>query len=379
MHNLTSSLPAGQATGPLSRIRNCAPSLLRHGLITVGFCTLIAVVLWLSKPGQRFDTQLAYSMATGLSSWLVIDLSRFFVDVQSPLGYPRRWRGVLLIFIGVSVGFLVGTFVGDAYSGRSTFALLANQPLFFLYLFLFTASVGIAISFFFLASGKSTYLTQELETTKRQALEARLKLLETQLEPHMLFNTLANLRALIATDAPRAQHMLDNLIAYLRATLDASRATSHPLAIEFDRLRDYLDIMSVRMGSRLHYTLDLPPALAQLTLPPLLLQPLVENSIKHGLEPKIEGGAIHISARMLAGALTIEVSDTGLGIGIGIGIGKASQAVQSSGRTQPGQTPGGFGLSQVKERLLTTYGNAAGFAVSQRPDGGTTVTITLPA
>ena len=125
------------------------------------------MVLLLSKPGQRFDTQLVYSAATGPASWLVIDLSRFFVDVKSPFGFPHGWRGVVVIFVGVCFGFVVGALVGDVYSGRSTFDLLPNKPLFFLYLFLFTASVGTGISYFFYASAKSSYLTNALETSRR--------------------------------------------------------------------------------------------------------------------------------------------------------------------------------------------------------------------
>ena len=337
MQSLTANADLGQPASGLKRICDCAPSLARHSLITAGFCTLIAVVLWLSKPGQRFDTQLVYSLATGLGSWAVIDFSRFFIDVKSPFNFPRGWRGVSVIFVGVCFGFVVGTLAGDAYSGRSTFDLLPNQPLFFLYLFLFTACVGTGVSYFFYASGKSNYLTQELETTRAQATEAQLKLLQSQLEPHMLFNTLANLRALIAIDPARATVMLDSLIDYLRATLSASRATSHSLQSEFDRLRDYLALIQVRMGPRLTYTLDLPPELAAQPVPTLLLQPLVENAIKHGLEPKIEGGKVTVSARRAGSNVVLTVLDDGVGLKDGAG----------------------FGLTQVRERLQATYGDAA--------------------
>jgi hypothetical protein len=229
MQNLTAALTDEQALGGLAGIRGCLPSLARHILITTGFCALIAVLLWLAKPGQRFDVQLAYSLATGLSSWLVIDLSRFFVDVASPFRFPRGWRGVSVIFVGVCVGFFVGTLVGDAYSGRSTFELLPNQPLFLLYLFLFTACIGAGISYFFYASARSSYLTSALETSRQLATEAQLKLLQSQLEPHMLFNTLANLRVLIGMDPARAQAMLDRLIAFLRANGSESFPIPAPL------------------------------------------------------------------------------------------------------------------------------------------------------
>ena len=357
MQDMTSAGPTGQSLGTWQRIRSCLPSLARHSLITLGFCTLIAVMLWLSRPGQRFDTQLVYSVTTGLASWLVIDLSRFFIDAESPFGFPRGWRGVVVIFVGVCFGFFVGTLLGDAYSGRSTFDLLPNQPLFFLYLFLFTTSVGAGVSYFFYASGKSSYLINALETSRRQATEAQLKLLQSQLEPHMLFNTLANLRALIGTDPARATHMLDSLIDYLRATLQASRATHHSLQNEFDRLGDYLALMQVRMGPRLTYALDLPAKLADQLVPTLLLQPLVENAIKHGLEPKIEGGSVTISARREGGNIVLDVLDSGVGLTGG----------------------NGFGLTQVRERLQAAYGNLATIYLGAASARITRASITFPS
>jgi Histidine kinase len=359
MQNLTAVMPAEQASGGLAGIRDCAPGLARHGVIVMGFCLLIALVLWLAKPGQRFDAQLVYSLATGLSSWLVIDLSRFFIDVKSPFGFPRGWRGVSVIFVGVCIGFVVGTLAGQAYGGRSTFELLANQPLFLLYLFLFTACVGTGISYFFYASAKSSYLISALETSRQQATQAQLKLLQSQLEPHMLFNTLANLRALIATDPARATHMLDRLIDYLRATLSASRATTHPLRAEFERLGDYLALMQVRMGPRLTYTLDLPPELANHAIPTLLLQPLVENAIKHGLEPKIEGGSVSIGVRREGQHIVLDVIDSGVGL--------ADSRVQGEG----------FGLTQVRERLQAAYGDQATLYLGAARPGNTRASITF--
>jgi LytS/YehU family sensor histidine kinase len=201
-------------------------------------------------------------------------------------------------------------------------------------------------------------MTAKIAAAERDASEARLKLLETQLEPHMLFNTLANLRVLIGSDPARAQHMLDHLIDYLRATLNASRQTSHTLHTEFARLEDYLALMAIRMGPRLAYALDLPPTLAQAPVPTLLLQPLVENSIRHGLEPQVEGGRIEVGARQQGGSLVLTVRDTGAGL-------------------DPAQAPG-FGLTQVRERLVTAYGPGATLRARAPEGGGTLITLTLP-
>jgi LytS/YehU family sensor histidine kinase len=159
--------------------------------------------------------------------------------------------------------------------------------------------------------------------------------------------------------------MLDHLIAYLRATLGASRATLHPLQDEFDRLADYLALMAVRMGPRLSYQLDLPADLASVSVPPLLLQPLVENSIRHGLEPKLDGGSISVQALRQGTQLVLTVYDTGLGY--------------PATPTPPATLgAGGFGLAQVRERLHTCYGAEGAIEIVAIPSGGTRVSISFP-
>ena len=176
----------------------------------------------------------------------------------------------------------------------------------------------------------------------------------------MLFNTLANLRALIGLDPPAAQQMLDRLNAYLRATLNASRATQHALSAEFSRLADYLDLMALRMGPRLQVTLDLPDALADVPVPPLLLQPLVENAIQHGLEPRVPGGALTVRAWRQGEHLMLEVADTGVGF-------------------DPADVrPDRFGLTQVRERVATAYGGAGAVQWHSAPGAGTQVRLALP-
>src|SRR5690606_22863487 len=123
------------------------------------------------------------------------------------------------------------------------------------------------------------------DAASRLADEAQLRMLRAQLEPHMLFNTLATLHVLIGIDAPRAQSMLDQLVKFLRATLSASRSDQIKLGREFDLIESYLRLMAVRMGERLTFQLELPGSLDQAGIPPMLIQPLVENAVRHGLEP----------------------------------------------------------------------------------------------
>jgi two-component system sensor histidine kinase AlgZ len=157
----------------------------------------------------------------------------------------------------------------------------------------------------------------------------------------MLFNTLANLRVLIGLDPPRAQAMLDRLIGFLRATLDASRSGSHSLAGEFARLADYLALMKIRMGDRLQAELRLPPELAELPVPPLLLQPLVENAVRHGVEPSPEGGVIRIRTRVKLGRAVISIANS-----------------VPDEASRPGS---GMALKNVKERLRLLHDVAAQF------------------
>ena len=333
---------------------------LRHGTVTAVFCMVIAAVYVAFLPEHAYLHALVYSESIGISSWLLIDFGRHAFP-PNETGWPRGWQGALLVGASLGLGYVFGNFLADQVAQQLGWATRHPDPEAQVRNTLLVSAVaGLICSYFFYSQGKSDYLERKMGEVQRHAQEARLKLLETQLEPHMLFNTLANLRALIGVDPARAQQMLDHMIAYLRATLSASRAATHPLQVEFDRLRDYLELMAIRMGGRLQFQLDLPDALAQVSVPALLLQPLVENSIQHGLEPKVEGGRISVSARTDAGTLVLQVTDTGVGV---------------ADAPQDGR---GFGLSQIRERLATVYGNAASLQFHSRPGEGATSEVRLP-
>lgn len=331
-------------------------SLLRRGLQVAAFNAFIALGLTLAQGGS-FGTHLLYSQLIGISIWACIDVGQAVLIRD----WPTQWGRIVAIApLGGLLGFTLGLAVADLLLGRPPLVAWSSQPHEGLALLLMSLAAGTAATYFYASREQASQARARAEALQREAVEARLRLLEAQLDPHMLFNTLANLRALITLDAPRAQEMLDRLVAYLRATLGGSRVAMHPLSSEFERIDDYLSLMAVRMGPRLSRELRLPAELARLPVPALLLQPLVENSIVHGLEPKPEGGHIHISARREDTGLLLEVTDTG--------IGPACVSLRGTG----------FGLQHVRERLHTLHGTAARFDIEPCPQGGTRATIRLP-
>ena len=203
----------------------------------------------------------------------------------------------------------------------------------------------------------------ESEALKRQVVEARMAAMQAQVEPHFLFNTLASIDHLIETDPKRASQMQKNLIALLRASMPAMREahpSAHNLGREMAVIRPYLEILKVRMEDRLQTDVAVPEGLLSAEFPPMMIQSLVENAIKHGLEPKPEGGKLTLRAEIVHGKLAVTVADTGLGFG------KAATAGT------------GTGLANIRERLKLLYGNRASMTVTENVPQGTVVTLIVP-
>jgi len=191
----------------------------------------------------------------------------------------------------------------------------------------------------------------DLARAEREAMAARLALLSAQIEPHFLYNTLAHVRTLVGSDAVAAQHMLDALIAYLRASSRNMARGRVPLADELDSVRGYLDVMQRRIGGRLAVRWDVAPQALSLAVPPAALQTLVENAIKHGIEPAVAGGTITVRAEVDADAWTLEVLDTGAGF-----------------TPRVNARPEGTGLANLRERLRLALGEGAGLILEREGD-----------
>ena len=337
--------------------------LLKHGVIAAAFNTLLAIAITVFGNAQLHDsfaTHWLYSQLIGLSIWALIDFGRFTID---PSGWGTLPAMAALVVGATLVGYFGGSAAGDLLHGYPALDGWSKFPKPMAGFLLMSLVAGTVGTFYFVSHEKLNRSKLEREEALRQASQAQLALLQSQLEPHMLFNTLANLRALITTDATRATHMLDRLNDYLRSTLGASRqlelGQDHPLQAEFDRLRDYLELMAIRMGPRLHYTLDLPAELAACPVPPLILQSLVENAIVHGLEPQVAGGEVRVSAQQNGNMLVLQVADTGVGLDVDLGEGFGAKLGAGHSSEGFGHSPEGFGITQVRERLATRYGSQA--------------------
>jgi two-component sensor histidine kinase len=200
---------------------------------------------------------------------------------------------------------------------------------------------------------------------EKQASEAQLRLLQAQIEPHFLFNTLANVLTLIDADAPKAKRMLEAFIDYLRGSLTNLRRDQSTLDHELGMAEAYLSLMQTRMDHRLSFSIDVAEAsLRRLWLPPLLLQPLVENAIHHGLECCVEGGRVDVRAQVQNQQLVLTVEDNGMGL--------------DASPRRAGAPGNGVALANIRERLASRYGAQAGFTLEPRAPQGVRATIRLP-
>jgi sensor histidine kinase YesM len=276
---------------------------------------------------------------------------------------PRR----VALFLGVLVSMLA-TAVSipiRLYTIGSPMARLAEDPAYFLSMFLLWTSVG-SLAYWLLTTLRQDQRAREeladsecrREKLEAQMVEARLSALQAQIEPHFLFNTLANVKRLYETAPHQGREMLSSLIRYLRAALPSMRQSGSTLERELELARSFLTILKMRMGDRLDFAIRADAGLGSAQVPPMVLPTLVENAIKHGLSPLPEGGRIDIVARRDGDDLLIDVRDTGAGFA-------------SSGGS-------GVGLANTRSRLAALFGSRADLSLSAVNPRGVQASLRMP-
>jgi signal transduction histidine kinase len=326
-------------------------------LLIAAISTGTAAVLWIDDP-RPFWHPLVTCQIYGFCI-------AYCVNVASPW---NKTHAIWQLAAAVGVGSLIGVALVIVVKGYSLAYVHDHAANFGWNLFAAFLN-GLFVSLFFYvkfreARAEAALLKANAERhlLSRQAVEAELKLMQAQVEPHFLFNTLASVQYLTETDPPRANELLGHLIAYLRAALPQMRAASTTLGKEVDLAQAYLNILEMRMGERLRVRVDVPGDLRAHAFPPNMLISLVENSIKHGLEPTVNGGTIELAAVHEGDTLVVRISDSGMGIADGE-------------RPAAGH---GVGLANLRERLAALYGARGAFTLAAAATGGTVATLAIP-
>jgi signal transduction histidine kinase len=332
----------------------------------VAFWALASTLLYFLVPGlDTWPRLLVFHECVGLTMMACV-----FVLLRSGTfdRFRPALRWLLIGLIAIPMGYFVGHQFAFVVLGEPT-RMVGHQQISLIPILFTVLAGGIVLNHFATRETLAREATARSEA-QRLAVEAQLRLLRAQLDPHMLFNSLANVRSLVREDVDRAESMIDQLIVYLRSALAASQTESVPLSREFAQLRAYLDIMALRMGPRLSYRLDLPAVLERTEVPPMLLQPLVENAIKHGLEPKVGHGSVEVVARALPGGIEIRVSDSGLGLP------PDDDGDRPEFSARPAHSS--YGLQHVRERLRVLYGHGARLRLERRDPTGVSAVVFIP-
>jgi len=331
--------------------------------INILCCTLIAVFLTMTgfapegKP-ISFIHHFVYSQCIGNICCVLIMAIRRYLSLKNR--FITLFSTMTALIMGGTLGILLASII------------LGIDPLFFSQEYGFflrtifgTLVFGSVISYFWI-SRDMVMVTQAMAqeekvkriTSEKKMVETHLKLLQAQIEPHFLFNTLSNILTLLDTDPEKGKSMLSDLTRYLRTSLSKTRKEMSTVAQEMELIQDYLKIHQVRMGDRLQFKIEVQDRIKEAALPPMLIQPLVENAVKHGLEPKIEGGDIVIRAEMADETLRFEITDTGLGFHADDGL--------------------GTGLTNIKERLESLYDKKGRLILEENRPTGVRAVVEVP-
>ncbi|WP_193727678.1 sensor histidine kinase [Paraburkholderia franconis] len=335
----------------------------RESVIVVIGNAVIAAGLTVVGMGKGLAENLVFSESIGLSIMLLLHAARFRLQRRNALTAPKL---AVAMAVSIVAGAAIGRVIASTLLGLDIGKAFATKEI---------ATTGwialvatLLVTWYGWSRARIAGLSEQVartawlqEAAEKTALRARLQALQAQIEPHFLFNTLATLDSLIVSNPPRARELLGSLNRFLRATLEASRTESETLADQFAVLESMLAVHAMRLGPRLAYSLDLPADCASLSVPPMLLQPLVENALKHGIQVAVEGGRVEVRARHVEPYVELAVTDTGPGFG-------ATPATQGTG----------IGLANVRDRLAALYGERASLTIIENAPHGIVARVLLP-
>ncbi|HUA93195.1 MAG TPA: histidine kinase [Terracidiphilus sp.] len=341
----------GPSWAALSGVVLSVPAILHHEYLALPFNAALGVAVGFI--GRFVEPEEIWSFTP------FIDLS-LYRWVRRNLRKPRIDRQILLLVL-ITAMEMARDWIAHLFPHR-LFALLSDQ-IWLQALVWLSAPIVVGIA---LKVWNALRIEMSLEEQKRLVLEARLDALQRQINPHFLFNTLNSIAALVRSQPELAREMTVKLANILRALLK-DHDTYVPLSQELSFTDDYLDIEVVRFGAdKLRVEKEIDPRTLEILVPSILLQPLIENSIKHGLEPRIHGGTVTVRSRLDGERVLIEVADDGVGMG-----NRPMSALRRTGA--------GIGMKNVQERLEVLYGDEAHFTVVSNPGRGTLVSIEIPA
>lgn len=330
-------------------------------ILSTTLCSVILAVMFLLVTERQltfvlFLKYFAVAQCIGLSIALPATFSFLLIK-------PDTLKGQLLLIVScVVLGAIAGSYLATFLVDDPRLYYTGKIPV---HMIIVSLMIGFIIVFGFVIydnynSYKNSVKDEKFKrlSIEKEKLNTELKLLQAQVEPHFLFNTLSNILSLLDSDVPKGKQMLENLTQYLRNSLVQSRKPKHTIADEMHMVRVFLEIYKIRMGDRLTFRIDVPDVLLDVEIPPMILQPLVENAVKHGIEPKIDGGEIRVLISRSGEMLKCEVLDTGVGI------------------TE--KSSAGVGTGNIKKRLEAIWGDAAALYFEDAKPHGLKVVVEVP-
>jgi hypothetical protein len=319
---------------------------------------------WFAMDWNKAVMDTAYMTRQTLFSALFVLLAMAVAEASLPESMPRTVRQAAVLFM-IALGAFGSTLVRlyFARSGTTMSGLdLFGWVMFVGVIWTLIGTMGYAVLLGLREADRQRLALEQARADEAclsaQMVEANLSALQAQIEPHFLFNTLANVRRLYELDATRGRSMLRHLVDYLRSALPSMRSSGSTLGRELDLIRSYLTILQLRMGERLRFSIDVDGAALDAALPPMVLPTLVENAVKHGLSALPEGGEVRVRAQRVDHQLIVEVADTGAGF--------------------TGASGSGVGLANTRARLAALYGSGAGLTLRNNLPHGVLAEVRVP-